>query len=128
MKYLAVTPIAILLVSCSSGALDGASWAQQCEDLEQGSYRACYGPVRVNNSTDAYSYYHLSVERVGFGFIPMSEELTSKNVALDRVNPIYLTDAPAPVIEYDSPTKTITFNLGLSHPSYQIPARGTSGH
>jgi hypothetical protein len=41
-------------------------------------------------------------------------------VPLDRVSAAYLTDAPAPVVEYDEQTGTVAFNLGLSRPSYRI--------
>jgi len=87
----------------------------------ENNYLACYGPVRVATDPGVYSYYRISIDRITPGFIQVSERVTLRDIPIEKVNPEYLTDNDRKVVGYDSSTKILKFELGRSHPTYQMP-------
>jgi hypothetical protein len=110
----------VLLVSCSRGPIANATWEHHCESFDNNTRRACYGPVRVESDASVYSYYHLTVEKIGTGLSVPSEQLASEDIPLERVSPVYLTDEDKEVVKFDSSSRTLTFDLGYSRPTYRF--------
>ena len=96
-------------------------WQANCERLDNGRWKACYGPgwdEYQPRDTEHYNFYDISVERPRPD--GSSTVLFAKRYAASEVHRQLLTRLPQRVVRFDSNVRRVTFTVAADPVVYQI--------